>query len=90
VVVLIFALKANTWKRFMLETNVDGVANVITTDIKTGDKGITVARLNPIGKVLVGDEYYEAKTINNIIDPNVEIVIVKIEGNTLIVKPLNK
>lgn len=85
-----FALRANTWKRFMLNTNVDGVANTIETDIKVGDTGISVARLNPMGKVLVNNEYYEAKVINEMIDPNVEIVVVKITGNTLIVKPLNK
>lgn len=90
IIAIAFALRANTWKRFMLNTNVDGIANTIETDVKIGDIGISVARLNPMGKVLVNNEYYEAKVINEMIDPNVEIIIVKITGNTLIVKPLNK
>lgn len=90
IVAIIIALRKNTWKKFMLNTNVDGIANTIETDIKVGDVGITVARLNPMGKVLVNNEYYEAKTINEMIDPNIEVKIIKIEGNTLIVKQLNK
>ncbi|NCO53857.1 MAG: hypothetical protein COS14_09035 [Bacteroidetes bacterium CG02_land_8_20_14_3_00_31_25] len=90
IIAIVFALRANTWKKFMLNTNVDGVANTIETDIKIGDTGITVARLNPMGKVLVNNEYYEAKTINEMIDPDTEIIVVKITGNTLIVKSLNK
>jgi len=87
---LVFSLRANTWKRFMLKSSIDGQVNTIETDVKVGDTGITVARLNPMGKVMVGDEYYEARAINEIIDPNTEIVITKIIGNTLVVKSKNK
>lgn len=83
---LVISLRARTWKRFMLNSSIDSQVNTIETDIKIGDTGITVARLNPMGKVMVGDEYYEARAINEIIDPNTEIIITKIIGNTLVVK----
>ena len=35
---------------------------------------------------MIDGEYYEARAINEIIDPNTEIIITKIVGNTLIVK----
>jgi len=85
-----FLLRSKTWKRFMLNSTVDGVANTIEADLKPGDTGITVARLNPMGKILVDNEYYEAKAINEIINPNTEVVITKIVGNVLIVKSKNK
>ncbi len=86
IVSLIFSLRARTWKRFMLNSSVDGQVNTIETNIKAGDVGITVSRLNPMGKVMFDGEYYEARAINEIIDPNTEIIITKIVGNTLIVK----
>ena len=89
-VALIFSLRARTWKRFMLNSSIDGQVNTIETDIKVGDTGMTVARLNPMGKVMVGEEYYEARAINEIIDPNTEIIVTKIIGNTLVVKSKNK
>ena len=87
---LFFALRPGTWKRFMLNSAVDSQVNTIETEIKVGDIGITVSRLNPMGKVLFNNEYYEARAINEMIDQNSEIIITKIMGNTLIVKPNNK
>jgi membrane-bound ClpP family serine protease len=57
--------------------------------IKIGDKGKTITRLNPMGRVMVGNEHYEAKSIDKLIDQNTEVEIVKIESNKIIVKPLN-
>lgn len=87
---LVISLRAKTWKRFMLNSSVDGQVNLIDNEIKPGDTGITVSRLNPMGKILINNEYYEARAINEIIDPNTEVVITKISGNTLIVKSKNK
>ncbi|MDT8401738.1 MAG: NfeD family protein [Bacteroidales bacterium] len=88
----VFMLKAGTWKKLMLNKAIDGKVDFVKMEeglIKVGDKGRTITRLNPMGKVMVGDEYYEAKTLDKLIPQNTDVEIVKIESNKIIVKPLN-
>jgi membrane-bound ClpP family serine protease len=94
VVTTYFMLKAETWKKFMLKTTIDSkVDNVGGAEgmikVKPGDKGVTVTRLVPGGKVLVNGEYYEAKSVDILIDPKQEIEVIRIDDNKLIVKPIN-
>jgi membrane-bound ClpP family serine protease len=85
-----FSLKSKTWKRSMLDFKLEGRVNTFdVTTIKTGDTGRTVTRLAPIGKVVVNGVYYDAKSSDNIINPNTEITVVKILSDKLIVKPTN-
>jgi len=88
----VYMLKAGTWKKFMLKTTIDGKVDNIRKEegnVKPGDRGVTVTRLVPGGKVLVNGEYYEAKSIDILIDPRQEIEVVKIDDNKLIVKLIN-
>ena len=88
----VFMLKAGTWKKLMLNKAIDSKVDFVRMDegrIKIGDKGKTITRLNPMGKVMVGNDYYEAKAMDKLIDQNTEVEIVKIESNKIIVKPLN-
>jgi len=88
ILILIFGLRANTWRKLSLNTAVDGkVENFTNGSIKTGDRGITLTRLGPIGKVLINGIETEAKS-TNIINAKTEIEVVEIDGNELIVKPL--
>ncbi|HCC70976.1 MAG TPA: hypothetical protein DEQ09_07495 [Bacteroidales bacterium] len=87
----VFMLKAGTWKRLMLNTSIEGKVDFVKKDenrIKMGDKGKTITRLNPMGKIMVENEYYEAKAMDKLIKQNTEVEIVKIESNKLIVKPI--
>lgn len=89
----VIMLRAGTWKRFMLKAAIDGkVDNVGAGEgkVKAGDRGVTVTRLAPGGKVVVNGEYYEAKSIDILIDPKQEVEVVRIDDNKLIVKPINK
>lgn len=89
IIILFFSLRPTTWKRAMLNTSIDSTVNYIGEDKgKFLNKECkTLTRLNPYGKVSFENEYYEAKSYNNIIEPNTIVVIVNVEGNTLIVKP---
>ena len=53
--------------------------------VAVGDRGVTLSRLAPMGKVLVNGEEYEAKFREGFLDSGVEIEVVEIEGNILIV-----
>lgn len=88
----VFMLKAGTWKKLMLNKAIEGKVDFVKMEegrIKIGDKGKSITRLNPMGKVMIGDEYYEAKAMDKLIDQNTEVEIVKIESNKIIVKPIN-
>jgi len=87
----VIMLKSGTWEKFMLKTAIDSKVDNVGKDegrIKPGDKGSTVTRLAPGGKVLVNGEYYEAKSVDILIDPGTEIEVIKIDDNKLIVKPI--
>jgi len=89
-----FVLKSRTWKKIMLDTKIEGKVNVVSdeereSNIKPGDVGETVTRLNPMGKVLVNGEYYEAKSQDKFIDQKTRIEIIKVLKNKLIVKSKN-
>ncbi|MBE0679692.1 MAG: hypothetical protein IH592_13090 [Bacteroidales bacterium] len=93
IVLTVLMLKAGTWNKFMLKTSIDGKVDTVGAEegrVKSGDRGVTVTRLAPGGKVLVNGEYFEAKAIDILVDPHQEIEVVRIEDNKLIVKPINK
>ncbi len=92
ILTVVFMLKAGTWKNLMLNKSIDSrVDNVKKQEglVKEGDTGSTVTRLNPMGRVIVNGQYYEAKSMDRLIDQGTDIVVLKVEINKLIVKPVN-
>jgi membrane-bound ClpP family serine protease len=89
VFVIAFSLRARTWKRFMLNTNVKGSVDesVVSDNIHPGDTGEAVTRLAPIGKVMINDQVREAKSIEGYVDAHTKIEVVSIEGYQIKVKP---
>ena len=90
VIILAFSLRAKTWKRVMLNTNIDGRVNESPAEgsIKPGDKGITVTRLAPIGRVKINDIVLEGKSVEGYLTPKTEIEVIKLTGSQVIVKPV--
>lgn len=89
-ITVVLALRSKTWKRFMLHTEID--SNIQTVDensINVGDKGVTITRLNPVGKARVNEEEIEARFPGGYLDPGTEIEVVKVHKTHIIVKPLN-
>ncbi len=81
------ALRSNTWKKAMHSSSLEGRVNVVETGkVVKGDEGLSITRLNPMGKALIGDEYYEVSSKDNLIPENKAVVVVKVEGNKIIVK----
>ncbi len=84
---LALALKSNTWKRAMLGSELTGKVNTIEeTSVNPGDEGMSITRLNPMGKALIEGEYYEVTSKDNLINENTEIIVTKVDGNKIIVK----
>lgn len=84
----IWVLRAKTWKKFTLDTNIDSKAfSLEGAKIAIGDRGKTITRLAPMGTVRFGEDTYEAKALEGMIDPGTEVEIVLIEDNKIYVEP---
>ena len=87
IIFLIYVVRAKTWDRLSLHSEIDSRVNVVdTNDIKTGDKGMTVSRLAPIGKILIHGKIMEGKSEFGLIDENREIEVVHVNESTVIVQ----
>ncbi|NLI71158.1 MAG: hypothetical protein GX361_00310 [Bacteroidales bacterium] len=79
--------KSKTFDRMALKTNVESkVESVTETQIKPGDKGTTVSRLAPMGKVKINDITVEAKTADDFIDQDEEIVVLEVFKTNVLVE----
>ena len=86
----VWVLRAKTWKRFTLDTNIDSKAVSSDPVLSVGDRGKTVTRLSPMGAVRVGDNVIEVKALEGMIDPGVEVEVVLIEDNKIYVSPVQE
>ena len=83
-------LRSGTWSKMALKAKIEGKSSSsLDSEINIGDSGETITRLNPYGKVVIKDKFYEAKSVDTYIDPKTKIEVKKIDGSHLIVKPLN-
>jgi membrane-bound ClpP family serine protease len=91
IVVAIFALRSRTWKKVMLDKQIDGKASDSMEDLlKPGDRGKAITRLAPMGNIQVGEVITEAKSMGEFITVNSDIEVVRVKNKEVIVKPLTK
>lgn len=89
VALTIWVLRAKTWKKLTLETNIESKAVPSeSTVVSVGDVGRTVTRLAPMGTVRFGQNAVEVKALEGLINPDVEVEVILIEDNRIYVKPL--
>jgi membrane-bound ClpP family serine protease len=86
VVLTIYVLRAKTWKRISLNTNIEAKA-ISDVTVSVGDAGKTITRLAPMGQAVIEGESIEVKALEGMIDFNVEVVVVMIDDNKIYVKP---
>lgn len=90
IIVLTLAFRAKTWNKIMLKTAItENVESVIESTIHIGDKGITITRLNPIGKIRINDQEVEAHCPDSFIDPQTSVEVVSVSKIHVVVKPIN-
>lgn len=88
---LYFLFKGKAMKPMMLNTDINGkVKNVEEGQINPGDEGITIGRLAPAGKARINDITLEVRTNGQFIDPQTKIRVLKVEGNSVYVEPINE
>lgn len=87
VALTVWVLRAKTWKRLSLETNIDSKAVGVDVKVSLGERGRTLTRLAPMGTVRFGDQAVEVKALEGMLDPDVEVEVVMIEDGRIYVKP---
>lgn len=91
IISLIFALRAKTWKKISLNTEVDSkVTEVHDSGLVIGDQGIALTRLNPIGSVLINEKKLEGHSQGQLIREKISVEVIKVAHTYVIVKPLEK
>ena len=91
IIFLAYALRAKTWDKLSLNSEIDGRVNVVdTNNITLGDRGMTISRLAPIGKVLIHDEIVEGKSGFGLIDENTEVEVIQVDISTIIVQEIKQ
>lgn len=86
---LLLALRSKTWKKAMLSTAIDSkVRTIDPTQLNVGDKGKTISRCAPMGKATFNNKFFEVSAQSEFIDEDVEIEILRINGNKIIVKQI--
>ena len=86
-VVTVVSLRAKTWRKLALNDKIESRSSELPEQrVKIGDRGVAVSRLSPMGKVQIGGEMYEAKSVDNYIDQRSDVEVVGFENFTVIVR----
>ena len=86
-VATLLSLRARTWQRFALNDKVEGQSmETPALQVSVGDRGVTISRLSPMGKVNIAGKEYEAKSLDSYIDQRTAVEVIGFENFTIIVK----
>lgn len=86
ILLLIWALRAKTWKKLALKTNISSKVNVPEVAVAVGDKGTAATRLAPMGNARFGDHSIEVTAMEGMIGAGAQIEVVMIEDQKIYVK----
>ncbi|MDD2437121.1 MAG: NfeD family protein [Massilibacteroides sp.] len=82
-------LRSKSFNRVALNTNIDSrLTSSRELGIETGDEGITLSRLAPIGKALIKGITVEAKSTGEFINEETPIKVVRVDGYNVLVEPI--
>ena len=86
-IAFVYLVKSKALDKIALKTDSNStVASNESTAISAGDEGISISRLNPMGKVRVNNITMEAKTLGEFVDENTAVIVVNVSPTQLIVK----
>jgi len=90
-ILLIISLRSKTWKKLSLDTSITAQVETVEKEwVKPGDKGLTITRLNPVGKARINNREVEAQCPGKYVEPRTEVEVLKVFSNYIIVKPINQ
>ena len=86
---MFLAFRSKTWSRLSVTDEITSKVYAHTEELKIGDHGIAITRLNPIGNGRFGEVQFEVSSRGEFIEDHSSVEIITIEGNKIIVKPIN-
>lgn len=88
---LIIFYKSKAFDRMALRTEVASRPEPFQgLDVKPGDKGVTVSRLAPIGKIQVNGKSIEGRSENEMLDPGTSVEIVEVGSYNVLVRKIHE
>lgn len=88
IVIIIYSLRSKTWKKLMLQTNLTSSISSDINKINIGDKGVSITRLAPMGRVKIGEFEVEAQAFGGLLNENTNVEVLQIEKTKIIVKQI--
>lgn len=88
IVIIIYSLRSKTWKKLMLQTNLTSSISSDINKINIGDKGVSITRLAPMGRVKIGEFEVEAQAFGGLLNENSNVEVLQIEKTKIIVKQI--
>lgn len=83
--------KGRGMKKLILKSDIESkVESYEKGSIHPNDEGRTIGRLAPAGKARINEQVVEVHSTGGYVEPNTPIKVLKIEGNTIFVQPLNQ
>jgi membrane-bound ClpP family serine protease len=88
----VYALRAKTWNRLMLKKDIEGKVEVGLENgtVKVGDRGESITRMAPVGKVLINGLVVEGKSQRGFLDQHTLVEVIKVLNTQVIIKPIKK
>jgi len=89
-IITYYVFTTRIWEKFSLKQQIDSKFNSGKLDgLNVGNQGVTVSSVKPIGNAEFGGKVYEVKSLGSFIEENNAVEIIKIENNTITIKPIN-
>ena len=87
-----YVLRAKTWKRLALNKNIESKVEVGLEDgkIKVGDRGESITRMAPIGKVMINGIIVEGKSYCGFMDQHTPVEVIKVLNTQVVVKSIKE
>lgn len=87
-----YVLRARTWRKLMLNKDIDSKVEVGLEEgkIQVGDRGESITRMAPIGKVLIKGMVVEGKSMRGFLDQHTPVEVVKVLNTQIIVKSIKE
>lgn len=87
----LWLLRSKSFRRVALKKDIDSkLPSSRDLNIKPGDEGITLSRLAPIGKARINGNIVEAKSMDELIDEQTPIEVLRVDGYNVLVQKLRK
>jgi len=80
-------LRSRALEKMSLKTNIEAKNDPLQgVNVQAGDEGFSISRLAPMGKVRVNGQVVEAKAIDDFIDQDTPVKIIKVQSTNVLVE----